>query len=74
MSRAKDMIHDNGLLKKYRTKTNKSQGEIAKILDTTQQYYGQWELGKRPMPAEKIKILCKIYKISADELLGLKNE
>ncbi len=67
-------MHDNGLLKLYRTKANKNQQEIAELLNTTQQYYGQWELGKRPMPTEKIKTLCKIYKISADKLLGLEDE
>lgn len=56
------MIHDNGLLKKHRTKARKSQDEIAKILDTTQQYYGQWELGKRPMPTEKKKYCAKYTK------------
>ena len=65
-------MHDNGLLKLYRTRANKSQAEIAYLLETTQQYYGQWEMGKRPMPVEKLKTLCKIYNISADELLGIK--
>lgn len=67
-------MHDNGLLKMYRTKAKKSQAEIAKLLDTTQQYYGQWEMGKRPMPTEKLKLLCKIYNITSDELLGIESE
>ena len=48
-----------------------SQNEVAKALGTTQQYYGQYELGKRPLPSEVLRKLCILYNVSADYILGL---
>lgn len=59
-------------LKNLRTRAGKTQAELAKILQTSQQYYGKYELGERPIPTEHIITLCKYYKVSADWLLGLK--
>ncbi len=48
-----------------------SQKEIAKLLGTTQQYYSEYENGKRPLPIEHLKTLCVFYNVSADYILGL---
>lgn len=48
-----------------------TQLEVAKILNTTQSYYGQYERGVRPLPIEHLKTLCLFYGVSADYILGL---
>lgn len=49
-----------------------TQTDLAAVLQTSQQYYGKYETGKRPLPAMHIVTLCKFYGISADWLLGIK--
>ena len=48
-----------------------NQKEVAKILGTTQQYYSEYENGKRHLPIEHLKTLCTFYNVSADYILGL---
>lgn len=50
-------------------KTN--QKEIAELLNTTQQYYSEYERGLRPLPIEHLITLCNYYKVSADYILGI---
>ena len=47
------------------------QKDIAKILNTSQSYYAQYENGKRALPIEHLKTLCLFYGVSADYILGL---
>lgn len=61
-------------LKDLRIEQGLSQEEIASVLNTSQQYYGKYELGKRPLPIEHLITLCKFYHVSADWLLGLKEK
>nr|DAU35610.1 MAG TPA: helix-turn-helix domain protein [Inoviridae sp.] len=58
-------------LREIRTDRDKSQAEIANVLGTTQQYYGQYELEKRKIPVEHLATLCNYYGVSADYILGL---
>lgn len=58
-------------LKELRKREGKSQEEIARTINTTQQYYGQYEKGKRPIPPDRLKELCLHYGVSADYILGL---
>lgn len=58
-------------LKELRQDNDKNQKEIAEILETTQSYYSQYELGKRQMPIEHIVKLCLYYGVSSDYILGL---
>lgn len=51
-----------------------TQETIAKILHTTQSYYGQYERGLRPLPIEHLKTLCLFYHVSADYILGLPDD
>jgi transcriptional regulator with XRE-family HTH domain len=51
-----------------------TQKEIADILKTTQSYYAQYENGHRPLPIDHRISLCKFYNVSADYILGLKDE
>ena len=58
-------------LRGLREDSDKTQAEIASILGTTQQYYGGYETGKRPLPIDRLYILCNYYNVSADYILGL---
>lgn len=48
--------------------------DIAKILGTTQQYYGQYEIGKRQLPIEHLMKLCLFYNVTADYIMGFTDE
>lgn len=58
-------------LKELRIDNDKTQKEIANILNTSQSYYARYENGKHPIPVEHLKTLCLYYKVSADYILGL---
>lgn len=61
-------------LRDLRLEQGLSQGDIAKILNTSQQYYGKYETGVRPLPIYHLVTLCKFYDVSSDWLLGLKEK
>lgn len=61
-------------LKVLREKKGMTQGQIAMILKTSQQYYGKYENGIRPLPIEHLITLCKFYNVSADWVLGIKEK
>ena len=58
-------------LRDMREDHDKSQEDIAKILNTTQQQYSRWESGTYQMPIENYKILAQYYNVSIDYLCGL---
>lgn len=58
-------------LKKLRLDKGCTQADIANILKTSQQYYGKYENGIRPLTVEHLITLCKFYRVSADWLLGI---
>lgn len=49
---------------------DKSQTEIAKLLNTSQTVYSRYERDERTIPTEMIYELCKYYNISADYIFG----
>ena len=61
-------------LRKIRTVKGCSQMDIAEVLNTTQQQYSKYENGQNEIPVRHVITLCKFYGISADWLLGLKEE
>ena len=61
-------------LKKIRTERRYSQEDVAEVLQTTQQQYSRYELGIHEIPVRHVITLCKFYGISADWLLGLKDD
>ncbi len=61
-------------IRELRQKNGETQEEIAKILQTTQQYYGKYENGIRPLPIQHLEKLCKHWNVSADYILGLKED
>ena len=60
-TRLKDLREDKDIYQK----------DIAKILNISQQYYSEYETGKRPIPVEYLIILAKFYNTSIDYIIGL---
>lgn len=50
------------------------QKDIAELLQISQQYYSEYENGKRTMPITHLIKLAKFYNVSLDYLVGLTNE
>jgi len=50
------------------------QKEIAEYLGTTQQYYSDYENGKRDIPIRVYIKLAKFYDVTIDYLAGLTNK
>lgn len=61
--RIKDLRKDNDLLQK----------DIAGILGISQQYYSEYENGKRTITISHLITLAKYYDVSIDYLVGLSN-
>jgi transcriptional regulator with XRE-family HTH domain len=52
---------------------DKTQKEIADVLGTSQTMYARYERGANEIPVRHIVALCKYYGVSADYILGLKD-
>ena len=61
-------------LKDLREDKDLKQVNIAEILKITRQQYSLYELGKRDIPAEYIRVLAKFYNTSTDYILELTDE
>lgn len=61
MYRIRDMREDRDM----------SQKEVADYLHISQQCYSKIETGKMDITGERLILLAKLYKVSADYLLGL---
>ena len=49
------------------------QRELAAYLNCSQQVYSNYELGQRDIPTDVLIKLAKLYRVSTDYLLGLKD-
>ncbi len=58
-------------IKDLREDNDKSQEDIAKILEIKQQQYSRYEAGINKMPIDKYIILAEYYNISIDYLCGI---
>ena len=58
-------------LRDLREDSDKSQANIAKILNVSPQQYQLYESGKREMPMHHFITLARYYNISLDYLAGL---
>ena len=65
-------IEINNRLRELRKLNNLTQTQLAEKLKTTQDTISLWELGKSYPDIEYIVLLCQIFNVSADYLLGLK--
>lgn len=61
----------NQRIRELREDADLNQKAIAKILQTSQSYYSEYELGKRELPLRHLRTLCLYYQVSADYILGL---
>ena len=61
--RIKDLREDHDL----------TQQQVADILGTSQTMYARYERGANELPVRHLISLCKLYHVSADYVLGLKN-
>lgn len=57
-------------LRVLRESAGKTQGEISKLLGTTQQIYSRYETGKNELPLHHLLTLSSYYNVSTDYLLG----
>ena len=60
-------------LKDLREDSDKSQAEIAKILNISQQHYSQYERGERELPMHLFIELANYYNASLDYMTGRTN-
>lgn len=64
----------NEILRDIREDRDLTQSDIAHVLKTTQQVYSRYEKGENEIPVRHIITLCRYYNVSADYILGLKEE
>ena len=60
-------------LKDLREDNDKYQKEIAELLGISQQYYSEYESGKRTIPIQHLITLAKYYNTTIDYIVGLEN-
>ena len=61
-------------IRELREDNDLTQREIARYLGTTQQVYSRYEKGENEIPVRHIVSLCRYYRVSADYMLGLRDE
>ena len=61
-------------LREARTRNKETQQDLAEYLGSAKNSISEMENGKRTTTAEKIALICEHYKISADYLLGLRDD
>lgn len=61
-------------MRDLREDRDKTQQEIARVLGTSQTMYAWYERGANELPIRHLVTLCRYYGVSADYLLGLKDE
>lgn len=60
-------------LQQIRKAAGLSQEQLADLIDMSRQAVSKWETDQATPDIEKVSLLCDIFKISADELLGNEN-
>lgn len=61
-------------IREIRQKNGLTQPQFAEKIGTTKNQISKYELDKEPIPVKHIIKICKVFNISADWLLGLKDE
>lgn len=64
-------MHFYEKLRELREDNDKTQAEIAKLLNVGQSYYSKQERNEKPFQINQIVTLCNYYGVSADYVLGL---
>ena len=58
-------------IKDLREDNDKLQKDIAQLLGISQQYYSEYESGKRTIPVSHLITLAQYYKTSIDYIVGI---
>lgn len=58
-------------LKELRKEAGLTQKQLARLLNKSETGYASWEQGLSEPSINDLRALCKIYNISADELIGI---
>ena len=58
-------------LRGLREDNDLTQTQVAEVLGTSQTMYARYERGASELPIRHLIGLCKLYGVSADEILGL---
>ena len=64
VSRIRDLREDH----------DKTQKEIAALLGPSQTMYARYERGATELPIRHLLVLCRYYGVSADYILGLRDD
>ena len=65
------MHHYMQKLRNLREDNDLTQAQVAAYLGTSQTMYARYERGANELPLRHLIALCKLYNVSADELLGI---
>lgn len=63
-------MHYTKRLRDLREDHDKTQQQIADVLDTSQTMYARYERGANELPIRHLLTLCAYYGVSADYILG----
>ncbi len=61
-------------MRDLREDSDLTQEDVAKLLCTSQTMYARYERGANELPIRHLLTLCKLYKVSTDYFLGLKDK
>ena len=59
------------IIKQLRIDSDKTQQEIADVLNIYREQYYKYEAGRQELPLRHLATLCRYYGVSADYVLGL---
>lgn len=61
-------------LKELRKEAGFTQKQVAKLMNKSETGYASWEQGLAEPGVHDLRLLCRIYDISADDLLDLQDD
>lgn len=61
-------------LRELRKEVGFTQKQVAKLMNKSETGYASWEQGLSEPSVNDLRLLCRIYDISADDLLGLQDD
>lgn len=60
------------IMRQLREDADLTQKQVAEVLGTSQTMYARYERGANELPIHHLLTLCRLYRVSADYLLGLR--
>lgn len=60
------------MIRNLREDADLTQTQVAEILGTSQTMYARYERGASELPIRHLIALCRLYHVSADYILGLR--